>query len=581
MKRKRKEHIYNLNRTILIVMMMGYLSLLVLLGCMDWYLLDERRREILGNEQELLHDLASRTEEAIDKVGKLIYDVYIFDPNFEALSREASEAVEYSNAYELRESLKQTMAIEENFHGFYLFYGNGEKVLYNINTDVIKPEQSVLLKQALLSAVNVHEGFQKQSSLAGKWSVVLYDQDQACIAVCCRKGNVALYGLYSMETAENTLLESSLLKPELIVMENGVILKNKEIAKELGLLQKLSGFSKIFSQKINNYYVYGERIENTDLWIFSACRANFWQMMTVWQVLLLAVTALSAAGVCLLYFYMKRYVIGSLRQLICNMDAIREGRTQQVLPMDTRFMEIRQINDTLSAMFLALKEQQKRTVREAVAKERAQMQYLQLQLKPHFYLNGLKTLNALALEKDTDKMQEVILNLSCYIRYLLQMDRETVTLLSEIEFVKNYIELQKHVTGRPVSCSFDVCKEALSWQVPVLCIQTFVENSVKYAKLGDGSMPLKIKVLAQILLVGESRFLDLIISDNGQGYPEEILNEINADGGGNRSIGINNIKKRCRLLYGKRAEYMFDNVDGAQSELILPEEIRNEYTISG
>ncbi len=581
MKKKRKEHIYNLNRTILTVMMVGYLSLLLLLGFMDWYLLDERRREILGNEQALVHDLAGRTEEAIDKVGKLIYDVYAFDSNFEALSRTATESEEYSCAYELRESLKQTMAIEENFHGFYLFYGNREKALYNINTDVIKPEQSVLLKQALLSDVNVREGFQKQTSLPGKWAVVLYGQDQACIAVCCRKGSAALYGIYSMGTAENTLLESSLLDPELIVMEDGVIFKNKEMAKELGLPGKISGRTKIFSQKINHYYVYGERIENTDLWIFSAFRANFWQMMTAWQVFLLVVTALSAAGVGLLYFYMKRHVIGPLRQLTCNMDAIREGRTQKVSPMDTRFMEIRQINDTLQAMLLALKEQQKRTVREAVGKERAQIQYLQLQLKPHFYLNGLKTLNALALEKDTDKMQEMILNLSSHIRYLLQMDRETVPLSSEIEFVKNYIELQKHVTGRPVSCSFDVCKEALAWQVPVLCIQTFVENSVKYAKLGDGNMPLKIEVLAQILLAEESRFLDLIISDNGQGYPEKILNEINEDGGGNRSIGINNIKKRCRLLYGNRAEYMFDNMDGAQSELILPEGIRNEYTVSG
>ena len=106
---------------------------------------------------------------------------------------------------------------------------------------------------------------------------------------------------------------------------------------------------------------------------------------------------------------------------------------------------------------------------------------------------------------------------------------------------------------------------------------------MKYARFGSVQVPLEILVTADVLVTEEGRFLDLNIQDNGQGYPEEILEEINKNTDkGSRSVGINNIKRRCRLLYGERAEYYFTNRDGAMSELILPEEKKNnECIISG
>ena len=60
------------------------------------------------------------------------------------------------------------------------------------------------------------------------------------------------------------------------------------------------------------------------------------------------------------------------------------------------------------------------------------MQYLQLQLKPHFYLNGLKTVNALAMAHEDEKIQELVLNLSEHLRYLLRAEQETVPLSREL-----------------------------------------------------------------------------------------------------------------------------------------------------
>lgn len=211
------------------------------------------------------------------------------------------------------------------------------------------------------------------------------------------------------------------------------------------------------------------------------------------------------------------------------------------------------------------------------------MQYLQLQLKPHFYLNGLKTVNALAMAHEDEKIQELVLNLSEHLRYLLRAEQETVPLSRELAFVENYIGLQKHVTGRPVTSEITVDPEVEDWQVPILSVQTFVENSIKYARLGDASCPLEIQITASYLKTEEGDYLDLVVQDNGQGYSDAILEEINGDSAsGTFCVGINNIKRRCGFLYGDKAEYLFENNEGAVSELILPRgEKQHDECLSG
>ena len=99
-----------------------------------------------------------------------------------------------------------------------------------------------------------------------------------------------------------------------------------------------------------------------------------------------------------------------------------------------------------------------------------------------------------------------------------------------------------------------------------------MENSIKYARLGDSRIPLEIQVTASYLSTEEGGYLDLMIQDNGQGYPEDILEEISGETVvGKRNVGINNIKRRCQILYGEKAEYNFASYHGALSELILPE----------
>lgn len=570
----KKKTLY-LNRTILLIVMVGYSAFLVLMLLMDWYLIRNYQMENEKAEQRVVTSYINKIQDSMDKIDRQLSDIYADDGNFQNLQKNQKEVEEYGSAYELKESLRKRMLVDENLSGFYIFYNGKQKVWYQTDNDQISAQNARMIKDILQQHILNNE-------IERSWFAITVGEDNY-LAIDFEKENAAIFGIYSMQNVDTVIRESMGKNVQIILAECGAIKKNKELAKTLNLETYIMESSDEFHDIIKNYRVYGHRIPNMEMWMCVTYPIRFWDMMNVQQLFLLLLTGISIIAVIMMYVFMRHQVVSPLHQLTNNMNMIRMGESDRIPPIECRFYEIQEADETLGEMVEELKKQKLLVYEEIIEKQKAQMQYLQLQLKPHFYLNGLKTLNALAMENQTGKMQDLILNLSKHLRYLLQAERELVPLYMELDFVENYVAMQKHVSGRPVSCEINKDGDVDNWMVPILAVQTFVENSVKYARLGGSSMPLLIQITASCLQTEEGNFLDLIVQDNGYGYPEEILEEINGDASsGNRCVGINNIKRRCKILYGERAEYSFANCDGALSELIIPERSReNERTVSG
>lgn len=543
----KKKTLY-LNRTLLLIVMVGYSAFLVLMLLMDWYLIRNYQMENEKAEQRVVTSYISKIQDSMDKIDRQLSDIYADDGNFQNLQKNQKEVEEYGSAYELKESLRKRMLVDENLSGFYIFYNGKQKVWYQTNTDKISAQNSRIIKDILQQHIANNENERS-------WFSITIEEDNY-LAIDYEKENAAIFGIYSMQNVDTVIHESMGKDVQIILEEFGAIKKNEELGKKLNLESYIKESSDEFHEIIQNYRVYGHRIPNMEMWMCVVYPIRFWDMMNVQQLLLLLLTGVSVIAVVVMYFFMRKQVVQPLHQLTDNMNAIRRGEDERISPIVCRFYEIQEADETLGEMVEELKKQKLLVYEEIIEKQKAQMQYLQLQLKPHFYLNGLKTLNALAMENQTGKMQDLILNLSKHLRYLLQAERELVPLYMELDFVENYVAMQKHVSGRPVSCEINKDGDVDNWMVPILAVQTFVENSVKYARLGGSSMPLLIQITASCLQTEEGNFLDLIVQDNGYGYPEEILEEINGDASsGNRCVGINNIKRRCKILYGERAEY--------------------------
>lgn len=166
------------------------------------------------------------------------------------------------------------------------------------------------------------------------------------------------------------------------------------------------------------------------------------------------------------------------------------------------------------------------------------------------------------------------------MRYLLQAEKEITTIKKELDFVRNYISLQNVMQSRRILMTIEIDSGIETEEVPILILQTFVENSVKYARLDGLGEDLEIMITICSLETEEGEFLDLQVKDNGQGYPENVLIEIEKKAeAGKQHVGINNLKRRCQILYGDKAEFSFYNNDGAVSECIVPRRNKDECTV--
>lgn len=571
--KKRKS--LSLNKTILKIMLAGYAALLCLLLCMDYYLIVQHHLDDQKKEQTVLENYLDSTAKSMDRIWRILYDISGRDDNFQALSGELSEVQQYSNAYDLCETLQGQMLIDEELQGFYLFYGTEKMPLYRVNIEQIYTEHASRIGAALKMMQ-----FQEEPKPGKRFSVSIDSSVYAVVGY--RKGNAAVYGIRNIGDVEKSISEELGKEVKVVLLADGRVAAHQELAARLKLLELQSEAREKFEYNTSTYTVYGARVPNMELWICPVLHRSLGDYVTLQQAILLLLTVFSFAAVAVLFWFTRKNLILPLRYLRYEMERIRKGDSRNIPEIDIRFSELQEVTQTLQNMITQLEAQRLLAYDALIEKQKAQMQYLQLQIQPHFYLNGLKTLNALALEQHTDKVQSLILGLSEHLRYLMQAERETTTLQRELNFVENYVALQNQMTGRNIQLQTEAEPEILQWCVPVLMVQTFVENSIKYTKLGSTSSVLLIEVKAARLVTDDGNYLDLQISDNGQGYPDDILEEVNGKPKtGEKHVGINNLKRRCELLYGLHAEFSFFNMDGAVSECILPEREEDNEGITG
>ena len=534
--------------------------LLVLMLFMDWYLISGYQMAKREQEHQALAEAADRVHSDMLRINYTLYDISENNTDFKALSGKLTDLEQFSHSYDLNEALKVRLLLEDYLHGHFLFYDNWQSTRYFVHQDCVDSqdvyELRVLIKEHL-----------KESGTGRKWHYATANGSSYGL-LPLKRGNTALCLIYNLSRLEEVLLESVPESCELFFVETGECFGKPEEDPEL--LESLKAASSKYSRWHGNMHISACRIGNTNLWLCMRVPVNLFFYMSPGQLILLLVTVLMVLGLIMLRRQMKDYLMVPLQRLVHTMNRIRDGEWEAKVE-SADFEEIQKVNDALETMVEEIYKQKILAYEQRIEKQQTQMRFLQLQLKPHFYLNGLKTLNALVMEEDWRSTQDMIISLSDHMRYLLHSERELVPLEAEVNFIQNYTQLQKNMTGRPFRVVWDIKNTHRRWNVPVLCIQTFLENSFKYAKMGNAQKELLLRVSVRELETEEGAYLDICVRDNGCGYPESVLDNISEDPFmSGLGVGIKNLQRRCELLYGGAAQYNFYNDNGAVSELSLP-----------
>jgi sensor histidine kinase YesM len=169
---------------------------------------------------------------------------------------------------------------------------------------------------------------------------------------------------------------------------------------------------------------------------------------------------------------------------------------------------------------------------------------LKAQINPHFLFNTLNGIYGLALTK-SDKTADYISKLSSMMRYsLLEISAEKVPLENEINYLKNYIELQKIRLTETTIVNFTVEGQIDSQQIPPLLFINFIENSFKYGVSNEVQTEIKIA-----LIVEENAISVYIKNDkvNQNAVPTS------------HEMGLKNVKRRLNLIFGNNYSLEIQN----------------------
>lgn len=190
--------------------------------------------------------------------------------------------------------------------------------------------------------------------------------------------------------------------------------------------------------------------------------------------------------------------------------------------------------------------EQKRVLEKtAVEQLQAEVNYLRSQLNPHFLFNVLNNLYGLTLKK-SDAAPDMVLKLSEMMEYMLyQTNTDKVPLESEIQYLQNYIELERVRYGNHAEFIFEVEGATENHMIAPLLLLPLVENAFKHGVSKSAQ-----KAWLRCYIECGHLQLSVKVENNKQSQKSPSLN------GG---IGLANLQRRLNLLYPGRHSLQIDD----------------------
>ena len=169
-----------------------------------------------------------------------------------------------------------------------------------------------------------------------------------------------------------------------------------------------------------------------------------------------------------------------------------------------------------------------------------EIQFLKAQINPHFLFNTLNSIYSLALIK-SDHAPDAIVKLSGMMRYSISdANQSFVSLSKEINYITNYVELQKLRLTDKVKISFDLTGQVDGKQLVPFLLIPFVENAFKHGVNAEENSDIRI------IIAIEDKDIQLSVVNNKVFMRKDIEK--------GEGLGVNTTCKRLELLYPGRHE---------------------------
>lgn len=281
-------------------------------------------------------------------------------------------------------------------------------------------------------------------------------------------------------------------------------------------------------------------------------------------------------GVIIVSIFLSREITKPIRRLRDSMSLVEKGEFNKASIDITTNNELGSLTRSFNIMTDRIQNLMEANVKEQADKRKSEMKALQAQINPHFLYN---TLDSIVWMSEANRNEEVVLMTSSLARLFRQSisnEKEQVTLREEVEYVKNYLIIQKMRYKDKLEYDINIDEGVYDVKIIKFALQPLVENAI-YHGLKYKSCKGKLEITAY----AKNEDVIITIKDDGIGMDDEMLSHIfdkKVTDTKKNGVGVNNVQSRLQLYYGKEYGIIYKSKkdEGTSASIIIPRNGRND-----
>jgi two-component system sensor histidine kinase YesM len=539
----------------------------------NFYAIDVIHNQVAESNRNMISLYMGQIDKSLEDIDTYLSRLALSDDNLKTMTYTTSEEDYYLAEFRLSRRFSEDIQLSKNIDSVFVFDGRKNSLVEGFNEGpTFKERENV---RAFIINTLTTPGY--SSTYSKGWKVEKINNEYYLFKIL--KTNGVFIGAWV--SAKKMLIPLNLVNlgkngASLLVTDFGETMVSSKLITDKKVDLKNDEGNYYITGEDNNYLAVGEKSTKGDFKLIALIpdeeileKLPFIQRV----VTIIAVGAIILLPLCLIF--LRKALMVPLKRILKAMKRIHEGNLDfRIEPYNTSD-EFKVVNETFNEMIEQIQELRISVYEEQLSKQKAELQHLQLQVNPHFFLNSLNIIYSLAQTKKYELIQEMTLSLVKYFRYMFRSNLEYVSLRDELQHVKNYIHIQQLRFPNTLTWDIEADDSLMNTSIPPLAIQNFIENSVKYGVTMDEPIHISVKITPQDIV--SEQYIKIVIKDTGRGFTEEVLEElrsgnkpVNNEG---KHIGVWNVQRRLSLLYGEGSYIKFYNDDlskGAVVEIILP-----------
>lgn len=498
---------------------------------------------------------------------------YLFDQNQTEAEREAEKErilTQFQTIMESRDDIYNVAAVAKN--GRYIINQGDDELTGYVDIESLDWYQAAMESKSGIAVSSSHVQNAIQSSY--KWVITLsralvnnqtgereglffVDLNYSAISDLCNNNSIEEKGYIFVLDAEGNIV----YHPKQQLMYGGLKTENIDAimgCREDSLIIDEGGDSKLYTMsksKRTGWTVVGaaytsELLKNNE-------QAQMWYLLVA-SILLLAVIGISSI--------ISREITKPIRSLRDSMRKVQNGQFDTHVEVITE-NEIGSLGRSFNLMTSEIQALMEQNVYEQKQKRKSELKALQAQINPHFLYNTLDSIIWMSEAGENDEVVEMTSALARLLRQSISNDQEEVELEKEIEYVKNYLTIQK--MRYKDKLEFFIYVDPRVAHVPIikLVLQPLVENAI-YHGIKYKETKGNLKIYARPV---DGR-VEIVVADDGIGMDEDVMEHIfdeHRKEQKRNGVGVPNVQKRLKLQYGSEYGIRYESVKGAGTKAVI------------